>query len=117
MNLADISTEYWQLSTSGQGEVVTDMMDIDQCIMNLINTQKGTDPLRPNFGVDIQKWIDKPVETTANGLIADFIKQIELYEKRAIVKSITYSALNGNLTIDINWTTTNGQLYLSKYVN
>jgi len=117
MNLDQLHTQYWQLGIDSQGEVVADMSDIDQCIMNIINTQKGTDPLRPGFGVDMQSWIDKPMETTAVGIIADLIKQIQVYEKRAIIDAVTFSALEGHLTIDIKWTTTNGQLYTSKYVN
>jgi hypothetical protein len=117
MTTDQITTQYWQLSTASQGEVVTDMDDINQCILTIISTQKGTDPLRTDFGVDLQSYIDKPMETVTAGLIADIIYQVNTYEKRCIIDTITFTGEIGHLTISINWTTLNGQPYTTNYVN
>lgn len=89
MNLADLNTQNWQLSITGQGEVVTDLADIDQCIRVIVNTQRGSDPILPEFGVDAMAHLDKPVNRMVPGLVKDITDQVRRYELRAQLVGVT----------------------------
>jgi hypothetical protein len=82
------TTPYWQLSLSTPGGVVEGVNDIQQCLIVLINTAKGSDPLRPDFGAGIEKAIDLPASQVAPGLKASILEQVALYEPRAEVLSV-----------------------------
>ena len=88
--LTDIKTSNWGISTRGCGYVEQGIEDVRQCIDVLLRTQKGTDPLRPEFGSDIYQHIDKPVNLVIPNVKRAIILAIELYEQRVEVKSVAH---------------------------
>lgn len=100
-------TKNWQMSSSAPGVIITDVDDINQSILNIIGTVKGSDPVNPLFGVDIMKYIDKPAQQVAPVLMKDILASINTWEKRVIVDKITYSIDESHITFDIAWNMNN----------
>jgi phage baseplate assembly protein W len=86
----DIKTKNWQLSTVGIGMIAEGLEDIRQCLEILLRTQKGTDPLRPQFGCDISQFIDRPITIAIPNIIRAMIEAIEIWETRVTIKKIRY---------------------------
>jgi phage baseplate assembly protein W len=97
------NTLYWQLSVNEAGTVVTDLNDIDQCIRTIVDTQKGSDPMRPHFGIDKFSFIDKPVNVMVPLLVKEITKQIDMWEQRATVKKIEYQVNGSQVIFNIHW--------------
>lgn len=101
------------MSVSGQGELVQGVDDVNQCLNIILTTQQGTDPLRPDFGVDLLSWIDKPQTIVAAGLVPAIIRSIADYEPRIDLRRVNYTAaINGQLMFGIAWTFKDDLLYI-----
>ncbi len=87
----DITSVNWQLSLAGVGEVEQNLADIRQCIGLIIVTTKGTDPLRPEFGSDIWRQIDKPVTVATPIIVKEILTGIQLWEPRVKVTNLIYT--------------------------
>ncbi len=101
--LEDIPTDFWQYSLAAAGEVVEGIDDIKQCLQILLSTQKGSIPLNPDLGVDIDAYIGQPVSESA-GLRGEILNQIEIFEPRATVTNLTIDFQNAGAIIKINLT-------------
>lgn len=86
----DIKSVNWQIALSGVGDVAESLQDIRQCIGLIIVTSKGSDPLRPEFGTDIYKLVDKPVNVAAPSIVSEILRGIQLWEPRVKVNKIVY---------------------------
>lgn len=86
----EIESVNWQIGLFGPGEVVEGLADIRQCIGLIIVTSKGSDPLRPEFGTDIYKLVDRPVNVAAPLIVAEILQALQLWERRVRVKKITH---------------------------
>ncbi len=108
MQIQEIKSKDWSLSTAKQGEVVEGLRDISQCIYIIITTVKGSDPLRPEFGADIRQYLDQPASNIP-ALIRAITQAIEIWETRAIVTRVSYKLEElSRLQIQIEWTTVAG---------
>lgn len=108
MNLTEeLKTNNWQMSSDQQGVTSLGIDDINQCILNIINTQKGSDPVNPIFGVDLMNYIDKPAQQIAPVLMKDLLDSINTWEKRIKVDKITYQIIESNIIFDIQWSMDN----------
>lgn len=58
---SDINSSYWSLSISEEGGIVTDFEDLKQQVLVALSTDKGSVPLDPEFGFNIQELLDRPV--------------------------------------------------------
>jgi len=103
----DLKTNNWQMSSTAQGEVITDVDDINQCILNIIATQKGSDPINPLFGVDLMAYVDKPAQQVAPVLMKDVLASINAWEPRITVDSIAYTIEEFQITIEVLWSMNN----------
>lgn len=92
------------MSVSGFGEIAQGANDINQCISIILATQKGSDPLRPDFGVDLLSWQDKPTPDMAAGLAKEIIEQIGEYEPRINLSNINYMYPDERVVFAITWT-------------
>lgn len=92
--LSDITAINWQISTGASGTVAQGLDDIRQCVQIILLTTKGSDPLRPLFGSDIWRYIDKPVKISAALISAEIIDCIGKWEARIIINKIIYE-ING----------------------
>lgn len=105
-NYNTIPTENWALSLIGEGEVMTDLEDINQCILLILNTIKGSDPLRPDFGTEIYKWIDKPQNVAIPNVKKEILDNVALWETRCQIVSIAHeldTVQSGQVTFSISW--------------
>lgn len=115
MRLEEIKTDAWQLSAGAFGSVVQDLDDINQSLLMIITTQKGSDPVRPLFGVDILRWIDQPMSVLIPNLINEITTQVAIYEPRASVQRVTYETNESQVTITLHWITADGLTGLTNY--
>lgn len=91
IKINEIRSVNWQISNRMIGEVAEGIADVRQCIGTIVTTTKGSDPLRPLFGSDIWRFIDTPVNTAAPNIAAEIIDAVGKWERRVIIKKLTYS--------------------------
>jgi hypothetical protein len=101
--LQDITSQDWSLSLQSPGEVVQSFADIQQCVYIIMVTQKGTDPLRPDFGCGVYDYIDKPVNIAVPNMKKEILAAIQKYEPRVKIISILHSVEEAHLTFSIEW--------------
>lgn len=101
--VTDIKSTNWQISSAAFGSVVQGLADIRQCLTILLATQKGADSLRPEFGSDLYKYIDYPVNIAVPLMKAAIIEAITIWETRIILVSITHSIKQENIIFDITY--------------
>lgn len=101
--LQDISATNWQLSVRALGEVSQGIDDIRQCIGTILTTTKVSDPIRPEFGSDIWRFMDDPVTTAVADMSAEIIDCLNKWEQRIEIKKLTYDIV-GATKIDFNLT-------------
>ena len=79
-------TKNWQVSINDPAAVVDGAEDIAQCVYTIITTVKGSDPLRADFGSDVYKYLDKPVNDVRPLIIYAVSEAIRTWEQRIVVK-------------------------------
>jgi phage baseplate assembly protein W len=67
---------------------------LEQCLEIIISTAKGSDPLRPLFGCDAWKYLDKPASIAVPAIIAEMLSAIAIWEKRVKVTAIALQSFN-----------------------
>lgn len=109
--LSDISQPNWTMSLYHSGKVVEGVDEISQNIIVIVRTQKGTDPLRPNFGTDLMASMDRPVNERVPQLIKDVVESINIWETRIDVTNVAYRINgDGGVDLEIEWSTRVGEL-------
>jgi uncharacterized protein len=103
INVNDITSAEWSLSTRGQGEVEQGFDDINQCIKLIVSTQRGTDPMRPNFGCDLWRFMDYGINVAAARMTNEILSALATWETRIEVTNINYSTLEESVTFNILW--------------
>lgn len=101
--LSDIKAKNWTLSVDAQGEIVEGLNEISQCIFIIIKTQIGSDPLRPSFGCEIFKYIDRPVNEAIPKMITSIVSSLNIWETRIDVTKVTYAINLGATEFTIEW--------------
>lgn len=99
-----IESLWWQPELGKFGSVVEDIEDIAQCIKIILTTRKGQDPHRPEFGSDIWKYIDYPVNEAIPNIIREVINAINTWEPRCQIKRIQASVELSQVFLRIEWT-------------
>jgi phage baseplate assembly protein W len=90
----DITTKHWSISSTVLNEVVTGVNDLKQCVFNILMTVKGSDPLRPEFGCTIFRYMDKPVKKVLPLMMKAITDAIQLYEPRVTVVKVSATVTN-----------------------
>jgi uncharacterized protein len=103
MTLDDIKSSEWSISLGEVGGIKQGMDDINQCIEIILTTIPGTDPLRPTFGSNIYKYIDKPLNIAIPNIYKAIIDALALWEKRIEIESLQYQAGVGELKFMIKY--------------
>jgi hypothetical protein len=101
--VSEITSKNWSISKDVQGEIVTDVDDINQCIYIIVTTVKRTDPLRVQFGCGLWEWLDKPVNVAIPNMIREISVAIDKWEPRAEVTKITYQLDLSTVIFSIYW--------------
>ncbi|WP_456436912.1 GPW/gp25 family protein [Desulfurobacterium sp.] len=66
-----------QLKLGAIGEIVEGIEDLRQRIKVVLETPKGFDPHRPEFGSNIWQWVDRPFTEAMPNVIAEAYDAIE----------------------------------------
>lgn len=72
----------WQISITDPAAIVEGIEDITQCIYTILTTIPGSDPLRPSFGSDVYRYLDKPHTGAKAQIIYAATVAIGRWEKR-----------------------------------
>jgi phage baseplate assembly protein W len=83
-----ITSKDWQVRLGAPGEVVTGLADIAQCLNIILATPRGTDPLRPEFGSDLWRYLDWPMDRALPHIVRESIDAIETWEPRVEVLGV-----------------------------
>jgi phage baseplate assembly protein W len=93
-------TRNWQVSINDPGVIVEGAEDIAQCVYTILSTIKGSDPLRADFGSNVMKYIDRPLNEARPLIIYEVISAIESWESRIAVRKCRVSTnVSGETTI------------------
>ena len=85
------------------GELVSGVDDIAQCIRVILETPKGSDPLRPLFGSDHYKYLDRTLPAAVPNIVRESWDAIATWEPRAVVERIAVETESGHATIAVHW--------------
>lgn len=103
MKLSDITQPNWSLSSEAIGEVVQGVDEISQCIILIVKTQKGSEPLRPDFGSDLFLYIDRPINEALPKVIKSIVDALATWETRIEVTKVSYTVNGGETDFIIEW--------------
>ena len=81
------------------GKTLSGTEDVKQSWGIILNTVKGSDPLRPEFGCDIFNYIDKPI-TMIQGL-SSVITDLEKWEPRSTVNQVKVTTQERCIVLEI----------------
>ena len=105
--LAQIASRDWSMKLGVLGEAVEALDDIAQCLRVIVTTQKGTDPLRPDFACDLFGFIDLPITTMVPHAVREITAAIQRYEPRVVLLAVLVTPLTdqqgGHVDIEIRW--------------
>lgn len=82
-------------------KIVQGIDDIKQSWYIILNTIKGSDPMRPNFGSGMFEYLDKPINIILTDLYLDIITSLEKFEPRAKITKVSLSNQNEIVNIVI----------------
>lgn len=102
IRLDEIQSSDWQLSLDENATVVQGAGDINQSIQLVLSTERGSDPLRPEYGIRIGP-IDRPVNIAAPEIVQECIAAIQRWERRAIIETIGAAIEGEKITVTIRW--------------
>lgn len=92
--LKNISNSVWGLSVVGYGVIVEGVAAIRQRIDLAIRTTKGTDPLRPEFGTNVNKYIDRKTVVAVPNIKREILAALQMWVPEITVISINHSFPN-----------------------
>lgn len=70
------------------GLIVTDLLDIEQCIRIILGTPIGSDPFRPTFGASFLPYIDMPINEASPFIVREAVRAILTWEPRIQARRI-----------------------------
>jgi len=102
-----------QATGAGIGRVVQGYGDVEQCLVIILTTPKGSDVLRPTFGCDLWRFIDRPLNLAIPHIVREVTDAITQWEPRAKLISISVAAGTGSQALSQRIVTINWQLQLA----
>ena len=108
LDAQDIRAVHWQMDTSDatmpSGAVVTDVGDLSQCIRHALSTRKGSVPLDPEMGLDLDAYRDRPMHVWHLFLAAEARSVLERDVPRILVTRLSARATDAaSIVLDIHW--------------
>lgn len=99
-----IQSTHWQLAPDTDTKsVVEGIDDIHLCIANILNTLKGTDILRPEFGSDHFQYIDYPYDEAVPNFVREITQALQRWEKRIDVQEIIVDGEAPHFLFTVCW--------------
>lgn len=78
------------MSIVGYGAIAQGLASIRQCLDIIIRTTKGSDVLRPEFGSEVYKYIDRPMNIAISNMKRAILEAVELWETRVQITKIDH---------------------------
>lgn len=88
--ISNIDSAVWGISTLGYGVIAEGIAVIRQSIDIIIRTSKGSDPLRPEFGSNIYRYQDTPMNVAVPNIKREIVQSLAMWEPRIKVMSVTH---------------------------
>ncbi|MGO1000827.1 GPW/gp25 family protein [Lysobacter sp. CA196] len=82
--------------------------DVDQAIRILLGTPRGSDPHRPEFGSDLHRYLDWPVQRALPHLIRETVTAIRRWEPRCQLLRVTHAAEGARVVLTVVWKAVDG---------
>lgn len=92
------NTPYWQIDQKNCGKILTDRDDINRCIENILLTPLRSVPHHPDFGSNLNSFLDRPINSVRGPLIREIYRAIERWEFRVKIENVD---INHNATKNI----------------
>jgi len=91
-----------QLSLREFGKVLRGIEDLKQRAKIILETPKGSVPHNPEFGSEIYKYLDKPLNLAKPFIIAEALKALRRWEPELEVKEVSVRELSeGKFSFEI----------------
>jgi phage baseplate assembly protein W len=103
-----ITSAHWQPALGSPGEAVEGLRDIDQAIRIILKTPRGSDPHRPEFGSDLHRYIDWPVNRVVPYLVREAVTALRQWEPRMDVVQVEAVFEESRIRLRIKWTVASG---------
>ena len=114
--LNTITSVHWQPELGNPGSIVEGLSDLKQSIQIILLTPKGSDPHRPNFGCDIYKYIDWPVNQITPYLVREAIEALKYWEPRISLIQVTVNIDDSQVTLQVKWKAADGIIQLNEVI-
>jgi len=82
--------------------MLTGVEAIRQSWAIILNTVKGSDPLRPTFGSGIFEYIDKPITLFMGDFISQVITDLERWETRTTISQVKVTLQDNKIALNIS---------------
>lgn len=102
--LKDITSTHWTFDINNPGKLVQGIANIKQCVGIILNTEPGSDPLRPDFGCGAHLYIDKPVSFAAPRMIKAISEALAKWEPRIENVQVQHLLNVSHMTFRISYT-------------
>ncbi|WP_405119230.1 GPW/gp25 family protein [Pseudomonas leptonychotis] len=103
-----ITAAHWQPALGSPGEAVEGLRDIDQAIRIILTTPLGSDPHRPDFGSDLNRYIDWPTNRVVPHLVREAVEAIRRWEPRISVVQVLTEIDVSHITLRVQWRVADG---------
>jgi len=80
-------TAHWQPKLNSDG-FAEDIADLQQCVQIILETPKGSVPLRPDFGSNVHLYIDWPIDRARPHIVRETVGAVRKWEKRLEVTRV-----------------------------
>lgn len=99
----EIQATDWQPKLGELGAIVEALDDIDQCIRIILTTPRGSVPHQPDFGSDLWRYVDWPLQAALPHIVRETVDQVARWEPRVEVTGVTVEegATPGELVVRI----------------
>lgn len=101
--LNNIRQADWTISAYTPGEVAQGLAAFQQRLETLLWTRKGDAVLRPDLGIDLMSYVDRPIAQALPTLRSEIVRQCELYLPEIEIEKITAETNGAQVTISVYW--------------
>lgn len=85
-------------------QLVTDEADINQCLTILFNTPVGSQPLRPLFGCNLNRYLDYPLSLMRPNMVREIVQAVRLFEPRIRLVRVSVDAVaDAQILCSVEW--------------